>query len=256
MTKNEMDDDFAIKVYQQLMEHWIEPAIKIRQKNNELPSPVNIQRAQIIFCPDKENPIVNINDEVKIVAKIKLNSDEQKTPGTAVYSNEIDNFIALKLDEEKFPNCGHATFVLHRESLLLDFDLTKYRSLSREHLDAAKEFLSSSAYAFNQQHLKSFIDTLFSASELIAKSILLRTADAEFAQKTNHRAIHCKYNQHAKYGNVDNDFVKTHNVLSKLRGQARYLNNNSSININEAEEYLKTIESAYEHAVLLITDRF
>jgi len=250
-----MDDAFAIKIYQQLMEHWIVPVIKIRQKNNELHTPVNIEMAQIIFCPDKDEPIVNINDEVKIIAKVKLNNEEQQA-GTEVCSNEIENFIALKLNEEKFPNCGHATFILHEGRMLLDFDLTKYRSLAKKHLDVAKEFLFSSAHALNQQHLTSFIDTLFSASELIAKSILLKSADAEFAKKTNHRAIHCKYNQHAKRGNVDSDFAKTHNMLSKLRDSARYLNKNSSTNTDEAEEYLKTIETAYEHAVNLVTSRF
>jgi hypothetical protein len=141
MTNNIKNDEFGNKVHHQLMEMWIAPSIEKRQENGELPCPLFIRSAQIIFCPDKNEPIIHVNDEIKVIASVKLKESKEVKEGEPVSDDEIEKYQDLKLNDELYPNCGHATFVIHNGIMCLAFDFTKYKFLAKQHLSVAYQFL-------------------------------------------------------------------------------------------------------------------
>ncbi len=56
----------------QLMEIFISPEVSRRQEAGELPKPLELHAAQIIFYPDGRKPEVRINSEAKVIGKVKL----------------------------------------------------------------------------------------------------------------------------------------------------------------------------------------
>jgi hypothetical protein len=256
MKGNLKSDEFGNKVYHQLMDIWIAPSIKKRQESGDLPSPLNIRSAQIIFCPDNDEPIIHVNDEIKVIASVKLKESREIKEGEPITHEEIEKYQDLKINKELYPNCGHATFIIHNGALCLAFDFTRYRFLAKQHLSAAKQFIQTARFSLENKYFTSFVDTLFSAKELIAKSILLRSAESSFAKKTNHKAIHCRYNKFGKLGQVEPSYIDSFNQLSCLRSKARYLNDSIEISDVEANKLLANVQEAYEFAEEFYNERF
>lgn len=256
MEDNLKSDEFGNKVYQQLMDIWITPSVKKRQVSGDLPSYLPIRSAQIIFCPDKDEPIIHVNDEIKVIASVKLKESREIKEGECINNEEIEKYQDFKLNEVLYPNCGHATFVIHNGAMCLAFDFTRYRFLAKQHLYAAKQFIEAAKFSLGNKYLTPFIDTLFSAKELIAKSILLRSADSNFAERTNHKAIHCRYNQFGKLNHMDQSYIDAFNQLSSLRSKARYLNDSFELSEEVAHKLLSDVQNAYEFAEECYSERF
>jgi hypothetical protein len=134
------DTEFGQKLYSQLMELFVTPAVEERQPKNELPRPLPLQAAQIIFFPDGSKPLVRVNDEVQAVGEVKLKSGVSKNVGDPIYANEIEGLEKIKLTEKDFPDCGHATLMRFNETWSIAFDFRYNKDLSLKHLNTAVEF--------------------------------------------------------------------------------------------------------------------
>ena len=108
-------------------------------------------------------------------------------------------------------------------SWIMAFDFIYNKALAKKTIKTAKEFIEAAEFSFSHQSWSAFADNLFSAAELLAKATLLAAwSDPEFREKSNHPAIHSRYNRFAHLGNINPVHALTFNKLSKMRYPARY----------------------------------
>ena len=93
-------DEIAQNASKHFMDIFITPEVMQRQDVGELPRPLDLRAAQIIFYPNGKKPTVRINSEVKVLAKMKLKPGIEKDYGDAVYANDLDGLEELMLTNE------------------------------------------------------------------------------------------------------------------------------------------------------------
>lgn len=181
---------------------------------------------------------------------MKLKSAIEKKKGDPVYAHELEGIDGFRLSESDDLDCGHITVFRINEAWIMFFDCIYNKTLSERHICVADQFLKTAEHAFQNQLWSPFVDSLFSAAELCAKSILLNFySDAKFREKANHRSIQSRFNRWASFGNADISHASALNHLSQLRGSARYLSGELSIECNQAEKWLKSIKEMRDFAL-------
>lgn len=228
------------------MDLYVAPEIRRRQEAGELDKSFSLRAVQIIFFPDGRTPQVRINSEVRAIGKVKLKPRISKEAGEDIFEHEVEGLKVINLTEEDDPDCGHATLVRIGDSWVIAFDFRYNKALSAKHINAAKHFWESAEFSFKQRNWAPFFDNLFSASELLATSVLLSMPDPKFRKKTTHKSIQMKYNRFADLGNVQSVYRETFNKLSGLRDCTRYLKREAKISVKEAHNLLNTIKKMIE----------
>lgn len=74
---------------------------------------------------------------------------------------------------DRDPNAGYVTLLIHNGSLIGRFDFRYNATRGRNHLSTAREFLDAANVSLAREHLRAMLDNLFSATELMAKGVLL-----------------------------------------------------------------------------------
>jgi hypothetical protein len=237
-------EEIARNASNHFMDIFITPEVIRRQENGELPKPLDLRAAQIIFHPNGNKPSVRINSEVKAVAKMKLKPGIEKNYGDSVYANELEGLEELTLTDEDDPDCGHVTLLKLNRTWLMAFDFIYNKGLAKKTIKTANEFIEAAEFSFSRQNWSAFADNLFSAAELLAKATLLATwSDPEFREKTTHPAIHSRYNRFAHLGNIKPLHADTFNKLTKMRYPARYSKEEFSLLESEGQSLIDGIKS-------------
>ena len=236
---NETQENINIK---EVSEIWIKPEIKRRKENGQLNESFILHKAQIVFYPDGKRKI-RLNDEVKAKLKVKLNSDVVKNVGDMVFIDELDGISEIKLSDTDDPDCAHITIIEMNNNWYLSFDATYNKKFSKKHISTARQFYETAKFALGNKYMSAFVDNLYSATELLAKSMLLNDiASKEFREKASHKSINQKFNLYAKLGNIEPKYAKLLNELSELRKQARYLKGEKTVSAEEANKYLEMVK--------------
>jgi len=230
------------------MDLFIAPEIKRRQENGELPTPFELKAAQIVFFPDNRKPEVRINSEIKAIGKVKLKAGVSKKKGDPIHEHEVEGLKEINLTEEDDPDCAHATLIRLADAWIISFDFRHNKGLSKKHVETAKQFYECAEFSLGRKNWTSFVDNLFSAAELVVKSVLLSFPDPIFRKKATHKGIHYKYNRFADLGNVKPAFRETFNKLYNWRACARYIKKNITISEDEARKLLNIVKEMIEDA--------
>lgn len=253
----EFSEEVSSRIFQQFMDMFIRPEIERRQEKGQLPMPFELKAAQIVFFPDGRDTQIRLNSEVRAIAKVKLKPSITKKAGEPIYENEVEGLKEINLFQEDDADCGHATLIRIADSWIIAFDFRYNKTLSRKHMETAWEFYESAEFSFNRRNMRAFIDDLFSATELTARSVLLVLPDPKFRKKASHAFIQMRYNSFAKLGNVNPAYCKVFNKLSGLRDRARYLRDSFWISKTEARNLLDTAKKMMQDALRWIrTDGF
>lgn len=230
------------------MDQWILPSIRERQDSGDLPKPLELTMAQIIFTPSGGKPKVRINAEVKGRAAIKLKEGlkEAVEAGDEVRLNQVDGISAFELEDSE-RDFGHATLIYANGNWLIAFNFIYNKNTSQKHLAAANEFLHAADSCLKENYLRAAIDNLHSASELAAKAFLLGHPDKSITEARSHGVIHSKINMQRKLGNVNSNHIDTFNSLKSLRSSARYLQSEFTIQKGQVEEMLGDVKEFVEN---------
>ncbi|MBU1198913.1 MAG: HEPN domain-containing protein [Nanoarchaeota archaeon] len=215
-----MNQDTSQKLFQQTMEMWIEPEIDKRKSFNRIPDDFKLKSAQIIFSLDRGWNKVRLNEEVKAIAKCKVNCAKKK--GDSVYEKDIDEIESIDLTE-KDPNCAHITLLLFKNNWVISFDFMYNKKRINQHIEAAKEFLDSAKENLEKKRLRPFFENSFACAELSAKAVLLQLPDKEILQGKNHETRINRFKNWANLGNVKQKHSHILERLNQLRSSARYL---------------------------------
>lgn len=215
-----MDEEFKQRVLQQVIDFWIIPEVEKRRNLNRLPRDFKLRSAQIIFSLERGWNKVRLNEEVKAIAKSKVNRSIKK--GDTVYENDIDNIKKIELtDDDK--NCAHITLLLFKNSWVVSFDFKYNKNRVKEHIEASKEFYESSKDNLDKNRLRPFFECAFASAELSAKAILLTLPDKNILYGKNHEDRINQFKNWTELGNVPKKHSETLTRLNSLRPSARYL---------------------------------
>jgi len=238
-----MESTLGIKLIQQAFDFWINPEIEKRRRAGRIPDSFSLYAAQVIMDLDGTAPEVRLNEEVKAVLKVRATRSIEKDE--VVTENGFDYIETIELTDLD-PNAAHLTMILHRGVWYLAFDFRYNAARVSEHIKTAREFLDCSLFSLGRGHLRAFVDTLFSATELMAKGFLLMLPDKTVLTGKSHGVISSRYNQWRKLGNADPRYVELLNRLSTLRYQARYLQKDLKLTVDEARNMLTVAEEMFK----------
>ena len=169
-----MNEEIKQKVFQQVMDIFVSPEIERRRKERRIKDGTIISKIQIVFSLKNGRNEVRLNEEVKAVARVKASKSINK--GDIVYENDLDNIQSIELTDED-SNCAHITLLLFKNNWIISFDFRYNKDISREHIEASKEFYESAKNNLEYERLRPFFENAFSSAELSAKSILLSLPD-------------------------------------------------------------------------------
>lgn len=242
-----MDKTFETNLFNNLMDQWILPSIRRRQEIGDLPKPLALNMAQIIFKPEGGEPEVRVNNEIKgrAIVNLKKGLEKPLKSGDPISLSQLDGIESFELEESE-RDFGHATLIELNEKWLITFNFIYNKKSSQEHLAAANEFLHAAESSLKESFLRAAIDSLHSASELAAKAYLLGRPDKSIVEAKSHDVVHRKINMERKLGNVNPDHVDTFNSLRSLRSSARYLQSDLKIERHQVEEMLNDIKAFVE----------
>ena len=244
-----MDDEIKQRVFQQVRDFWIIPEIEKRKNLNRLPNDFKLRGVQIIFSLDRGWNKVRLNEEVKAIARSKINRSIKK--GETVYENDIDNIEKIELtDDDK--NCAHITLLLFKNSWIVSFDFRYNKNRVKEHIEASKEFYESAKDNLEKSRLRSFFECTFVSAELSAKAVLLTLPDKNILYGKNHEDRIKQFKNWTELGNAPKEHYNILTKLKSLRPSARYLcstefkKENQSDIIKILEEMIKFAEKNIE----------
>jgi uncharacterized protein (UPF0332 family) len=236
------EEDFDQNLMGQVLELWINPEIERRREAGSLPDDFVVTRAQIIMNLAADAPEVRFNKEIKAVAQFR--AARAVEVGEDLTEADIESIEDIMLTDED-PNAGHLTMMLFKGRWFIAFDFRYNATRIAAIVRAAREFLDAASFALRQHHLRPFVDNLFSATELMAKGLLLMWPDERLLNSRKHTFVSTKFNLSGKWGHTDQRYVSLLNRLSKLRGSARYLDKDFSLSADEAKKMLATAESMF-----------
>jgi HEPN domain len=211
-----------------------------------------LRAAQVLFYPDERPTEVRLNEEVRVLARVKFKEGVAKEKGEPIFHHEIENCESLQLLETEDPNSGHLTLLRLAGSWHLSFDFTYNKGRSKELLQAAKEFLNTAEHALEKGHLRAFTDNLFSAAELTATVFLITAPRPGERTDMSHGRVHSRFNQFARLGNVGTSDRETFNSLASTRTRARYGKGVFNMSLSEANSHLAAVKGLMEHAEALV----
>jgi uncharacterized protein (UPF0332 family) len=226
------------------LDTWISPEVQRRGESKQLPDGFVVNMAQIIFDFGSIHPVIRLNDEVKAVVKVKKYRREMR-PGEAIYASDIEEIGDILLTDND-PNSAHVTIIFMPDGAVCSFNFNYNATMVAETLGAASKFISGAEDSLKKKHLRPFVESLWSAMELLAKASLLWAPDQSLLTNKSHSHIHQKINLSGKRGLVDEKWVKVHNKLENLRGPARYLAKPFVLTETTAGEMLGHAKDFYE----------
>jgi uncharacterized protein (UPF0332 family) len=229
-------------VFVQAWDLWFLPEVERRQAAGTVPKPYEFTAGQVLFHADERGNEIRLNSEVKAVGKVKLKDGVSKEKGEWISQDEVEHWEALQLPETEDPNCGHFTVLRLGPHWHMFFDFIYNKGHSRVLLETAREFLAAAQHALTNNHLRSFADTLFSASELAATALLVTVPIPGTGAKFSHGGVHSRFNLFAKLGNVAVPHRESFNTLAAARSKARYHNGPYTMTRSEAEGHLASIQ--------------
>lgn len=233
----EFNDNF----FKHIAELYIDPEIKRRKDGNLLPNDFVLYAVQVVMNHDAPNE-VRINDEVS--AHVVGNFSKPFTDGEQVSIDDLESIADIQLTDRD-PNAGHVTLLVHKGQWVGRFDFRYNADRTRSHMTAAREFLDSAQFALQKKHLRSVTDNLFSATELMAKGLLLMHDDSMLSGKS-HGVVHSRFNLWGHLGNTDPRYTSLLNKLASLRGPSRYLDKEFHLSPDEAKEMIDVAEDMFQ----------
>jgi HEPN domain len=198
---------------------------------------------QVIMNLDAEAPEVRFNEEIKAVAQFR--AARAIEAGEDVTESDLKSIEDIMLTDQD-PNAGHLTMMLFKGRWIIAFDFRYNAACVAATKDAAREFLDIATFALEQKRMRPFADNLFSATELMAKGILLMNPDRGVLDSKKHTFISRRFNLSGKWGHTDPRYVELLNRLAKLRGAARYVHQEYLLSTEEAGDMLSTAEDMFE----------
>ena len=237
-----LDQEGCQRFLQQVFDLWVNPEIERRRQAGTLPPSFQLESAQVIMNVG-EPTLVRLNIEVRAVMRVvPAVPVKESDKGNPIYWDQISSIEEIQLLDLD-PNAGHVTMLKAPKGWAISFDFRYNAQRVQELLQTAEEFLDSAEHAGTQNHPRVFMENLFAAAELTAKARLMMEPDEQLLKAKSHKLIGQKINLEGHLGNVDRDFVRLLNQLTRERGTARYVEGKVDLETNQMASMAGVVRS-------------
>lgn len=216
--KSDIDKVMYVNLLKQLFEVWVNPEIEKRKEAGIFSNGTNVRRVQVLFSVEGK-PIVRINEEVKVIGKVKINRPVKK--GEAIYEKDIEEIPELYLEKHE-RDFGHITAIQFRGSWLLTFSFIYDVSKSKKLFEIGCEFLEAAKKSYDNGNLRPVVENLSVAAENLAKARIYFHPDEEIRKSKKHGTTWAKVNTYSRSQVFSEDQKVAFNRLMQTRDQARY----------------------------------
>jgi uncharacterized protein (UPF0332 family) len=222
---------------------FFDPEIRRRKTSGTWKDDETVVAAQVLFFPDGKLPLVRLNAEVAAEVKVKkgLPLDD---PDFHPASDEVEY---IRLREDEYKDCGHATMILLRDGYQLSFDFIYNKTTAGRYLPTAKEYLEMTTLAIDHQHLIAAMDTAYTAMELLATASLLLEANERMKTNKKHNGVVSAFHV-SKRNSSDPTDQRQKEILQRLfdvRNKAKYGQQAVALPVDELKMMLQEMENLY-----------
>jgi len=218
-----MNEEIGQKVFQQVIDLWVNPEIERRRKLGLIKEGLVLSKIQVVFSLEKGFNKVRFNEEVKAIVEAKANKRIEK--GQIVTEKDVDEIQNIKVsDDDK--NCAHITILKFKDKWIISFDARYHQKLRTEYIKASKEFYDSAIDNLKDRRLRVFYDNAFSSAELCVISILLGFLKKDIIDNKKHHQRYDLFKSFTDIGNGKAIYSQTLKELNGIRKSARYLASN------------------------------
>lgn len=237
-----LDDNAISRTFEQAWSIWINPEIERRRKKGLIGDSFLLKRAQIVLRINQK-PKVKFNEEVEVIAEVKVNRDVIK--GEAIMEKDVKSIGKIIVDCPD--NCGHFTLInlMGKWTIIFDFRYNKKRI--KEFIEASEEFFYSAKENLKSNRLRPFYENCWASAELSSTCHFLSLG----GEYETHRKHLEKLERWSELGNVDKSHKNTLKKLDRLRKSSRYLRNND-FKKEDAQEILSVVKKMIESVKKLI----
>lgn len=206
------------------------PEIRRRLETGQISEDFFLTQAQLLQ-PVEGGRLIRLNQEVNGVLFIRTDRPVQK--GEEVLLKDLEGFETFDLIDEEL-DCGHYSVFWTGKGWLQPFDFRSGRQKSAEFIERSRQFSSTAGIALSLGHSAAALDNLQTACELLAKARLILMNRDVLAWKS-HGPVMSAVNREGRMGNIDDDFVRLFNRLTRDRNKARYKEGNTFVGPSEDE---------------------
>jgi hypothetical protein len=135
-----LDEQAVNNMFDQIDKFWVLPEINKRKQNNKLPEDFKIYQC-LIKLPKDTIPIVEFNDEIKWVAKVKFDSELPIKKGDPIYLHNIKKIEAVESPEINNIRVAFVYFYFTGQSYNIIFDFSPNTPESMISKDKKEEWL-------------------------------------------------------------------------------------------------------------------
>ena len=192
------------------------PEVRQRTEDGRIDRQFVLTTAQLLQPEDRPN-VVRLNEEVRGMAAVRVS--RPVLAGGAVNVADLRGLEDFDLDPSEL-DAGHFTVFWVGNGWRAIFDFRSGRGKAAGMLEAATEFLEAAKWSAQRGDARVSVDTLFSASELVAKTHLILRPGRSILK--THQSVSTAFNQWARLGNVGRGFRELFNRMSNQRAAARY----------------------------------
>ncbi len=214
-----MDEEGGSRLLEQAFALWFQPEVERRTAAGTLSDGLVVWAGQVIMDPDRKDPIVRLNSEVRGV--LTARAARPIAAGELVRPEDLKDLVAMSLTDEH-PNAGHMSALCHGDHWYIFFDFRYNAARIQSLLSSADQFLQAARLCIEQGLSIPAVDNLYDAVQLMAKCFLLMHPDRQVLESKSHGFIETRFNQQGKLGNVSTVSVRVLNRLRGLRPKTRY----------------------------------
>lgn len=207
-------------LFNQVMDIWVLPEIKHRQKEGRLTKPVDLRAAQVLLSISGKNQ-VRINEEVKAI--MEGTAKVPKKRGELIYEGEVEDIRFARLIDEDV-NFAHITMMRVKDQWQIAFNFLYGVKDASAILEVGKGFLDSAKNDLANGRPRPAINNLFIAAEQIAKATLdLHPLGDNYRSAKRHGALARAINQYSHITDIiPKEYAEAYNRISRYRDPARY----------------------------------
>lgn len=227
----------------QTMENFVQPEVRRRREAGQISGPFGLKAVQVLLYVTRPYE-VRLNDEVRVIARVEALGPIKR--GDPVLRSQIGRIEELVLTPED-ADAAHITILWYPEDTLLGFDFRYNASLMRQHATVAKQYLDAARLTFDAGLWVPTVDLLYSATELLAKALLLSVPDENYMTSTSHQFFRGEFNRLSKQGPVRQQDASLLNRLGALRDRSRYLKGDVELDKALVSALRDEVEDMYGH---------
>jgi len=230
---------------QSTLDDLIYPEVINRARHGILPIDFKLRNAHVLMYPDESKNEVLFNEDVRFLAKILTEDGKEPMLMQKVKANNIRDVLGLYPGINNDQNAAHIMLLRIKDKWYFASNFVYNVGLCKEKISQSKDFFRAAELAMDSKLLASFIDALYSSTELAIQACLLPIHRGKFSlpQNQKHPSTMVELSAFSDAGNLDSKYKKHLENLHMLRLRGRYQRGNPNKKFDLEDSVVKKLSN-------------